>query len=111
MNTALITGAGRGIGREIAIKPVAEAGIVEEGGMEPAPVQATLDGAGGGRAGPGVVAGEPEEEGRLPFEGGATAAGTKVMENSAAPRSAIKTVTAMGVNIFPSTPVSVRIGR
>ena len=41
----------------------------------------------------------------------ATAAGTKVMAQIAAPVSAMSTVIAIGVNILPSTPVSVRIGR
>ena len=41
----------------------------------------------------------------------ATAAGTNVIERMLAPRSAISTVSAIGVNILPSTPVSVRIGR
>ncbi len=41
----------------------------------------------------------------------AMAAGTKVSESSIAPLSASTTVMAMGWNIFPSTPVSAKIGR
>ena len=41
----------------------------------------------------------------------ATAAGTKVTERIIAPRRAASTVNAIGKNIFPSMPVSVRIGR
>ena len=47
----------------------------------------------------------------LPVTNSATAAGTNVIDRMAAPVSAISTVNAIGVNIFPSTPVSVRIGR
>jgi hypothetical protein len=47
----------------------------------------------------------------LPVTTMATAAGTKVTEHSAAPASAISTVSAIGVNILPSTPVSVSTGR
>ena len=47
----------------------------------------------------------------LPVTKIATAAGTKVMENNTAPASAISTVSAIGVNILPSTPVSVSTGR
>ena len=39
------------------------------------------------------------------------AAGRKVIDSSAAAASTISTVIAIGVNILPSTPVSVRIGR
>ena len=41
----------------------------------------------------------------------ATAAGTNVIDNSAAPASAISTVSAIGVNILPSVPVRVSTGR
>ena len=41
----------------------------------------------------------------------ATAAGTKVTERIIAPSNAITTVSAIGWNIFPSTPVSAKIGR
>ena len=47
----------------------------------------------------------------LPVTKIATAAGTKVTDSSAAPASAISTVSAIGVNILPSVPVRVRIGR
>lgn len=47
----------------------------------------------------------------LPVTKIATAAGTNVIEKMAAPRSAISTVSAIGVNILPSTPVKVRTGR
>ncbi len=40
----------------------------------------------------------------------ATAAGTKVTDRTSAPSSATTTVNAIGWNIFPSTPVSVKIG-
>ena len=46
-----------------------------------------------------------------PVTSSATAAGTKVIESTAAAPSAISTVSAIGVNILPSTPVSVRTGR
>jgi hypothetical protein len=41
----------------------------------------------------------------------ATTAGTKVNASTSAPRRASSTTCAMGRNIFPSMPVSVRIGR
>ena len=41
----------------------------------------------------------------------ATAAGMKVTDRTIAPNSAITTVSAMGWNILPSTPVSAKIGR
>ena len=41
----------------------------------------------------------------VPVTSSATAAGTKVTERIAAPSSASSTVSAIGVNIFPSTPV------
>ena len=41
----------------------------------------------------------------------ATAAGMKVIERIMAPSSAATTVKAMGWNIFPSTPVSAKMGR
>ncbi len=47
----------------------------------------------------------------LPVTSRATAAGTNVSDRMLAPVNAISTVKAIGVNIFPSTPVSVRIGR
>ena len=47
----------------------------------------------------------------LPVTSSATAAGTNVIDRMLAPVSAISTVSAIGVNILPSTPVSVRIGR
>ena len=47
----------------------------------------------------------------FPVTRSATAAGTSVIEAMAAPKRAMSTVRAMGVNIFPSTPVSVRMGR
>ena len=40
-----------------------------------------------------------------------SAAGTKVSDNTNADNSAMITAIAMGVNIFPSTPVSARMGR
>ena len=40
----------------------------------------------------------------------ATAAGTNVTERISAPSSAATTVNAIGWNIFPSTPVSAKIG-
>ena len=46
-----------------------------------------------------------------PVTSSATAAGTSVIEAIAAPVSASSTVSAIGVNILPSTPVRVRIGR
>lgn len=47
----------------------------------------------------------------LPLTRIAIAAGTKVTDRRAAPASAISTVSAIGVNILPSVPVSVRTGR
>ena len=47
----------------------------------------------------------------LPVTRSATAAGTNVTESTAAPASAISTVSAIGVNILPSTPVRVSTGR
>jgi hypothetical protein len=41
----------------------------------------------------------------------ATAAGTKVIDRIIAPASAITTVSAIGWNIRPSTPVSAKIGK
>ncbi len=41
----------------------------------------------------------------------AIAAGMKVMDSSMAPASAMTTVSAMGWNILPSTPVSAKMGR
>ena len=46
----------------------------------------------------------------FPVRNMATAAGTKVMDSTAAPMRAAITVNAIGWNIFPSTPVRVRIG-
>ncbi len=47
----------------------------------------------------------------LPVIKMATAAGTKVTANTKAPINAATTVNAMGWNIFPSTPLSAKIGR
>ena len=41
----------------------------------------------------------------------ATAAGMNVTDRTMAPSSAITTVSAMGWNILPSTPVSAKIGK
>ena len=41
----------------------------------------------------------------------ATAAGTKVTDSTIADSKAMTTVAAMGWNIFPSTPVRLKIGR
>ena len=47
----------------------------------------------------------------LPVTNSATAAGTKVNDNTIAPVNAITTVRAIGWNIFPSTPDNAKIGR
>ena len=47
----------------------------------------------------------------FPRTSSATAAGTNVIDRTAAAPSANSTVIAIGVNILPSTPASVRIGR
>ena len=46
-----------------------------------------------------------------PVTNAATAAGTNVTDRIMADTSAMMTVSAIGVNILPSTPVSVRMGR
>ena len=46
-----------------------------------------------------------------PVSSSATAAGTKLSDSTSAATSAITTVSAMGWNILPSTPVSANSGR
>ena len=47
----------------------------------------------------------------LPVTKRAMAAGTKVTVSTSAQTSAVTTVKAMGWNIFPSTPVRLKMGR